>query len=320
MSPTMIAEDLYPSRIENQPKRFARKDPILYEGGDLKDPLTPEGIAQYERDGFLSLPGLFSDEEVAAYRTELKRLAALPGIREFGEIITEPESGDVRSIFNINRISDVYARLAADPRLLNVVQYLLADDVYIHQSRVNLKPGFRGKEFYWHSDFETWHVEDGMPRMRCMSASVALTENNEFNGPLMLIPGSHRDFVSCVGETPEANYEQSLKRQDVGVPDEDNLTRWVDEHGIQAPKGPAGSVTFFDCNTMHGSAGNLSPYPRSNVFFVFNAVSNAPGDPFSGQAPRPEHIANRSDFTPIHPVARMSIPYVPILQPKQKGS
>ena len=86
------------------------------------------------------------------------------------------------------------------------------------------------------------------------------------------------------------------------MPDEENLTRWVDEHGIRAPKGAAGSVTFFECNTIHGSAGNLSPYPRSNVFFVYNAVSNALVDPFSGQVPRPEHIANRSDFTPICPI------------------
>src|SRR3546814_19751740 len=72
---------------------------------------------------------------------------------------------------------------------------------YIHQSRLNYKPGFKGKEFYWHSDFETWHVEDGMPRMRALSMSVLLAENTPHNGPLMLIPGSHQSFLTCVGET-----------------------------------------------------------------------------------------------------------------------
>ncbi|NIY17664.1 MAG: ectoine hydroxylase, partial [Nitrospinaceae bacterium] len=52
----------------------------------------------------------------------------------------------MRSIFCIHLVSDIFARLAADFRLQNVVRYLLADDVYIHQSRVNFKPGFRGKE------------------------------------------------------------------------------------------------------------------------------------------------------------------------------
>src|SRR3546814_10756649 len=44
-------------------------------------------------------------------------------------------------------------------------------------SRLNYKPGFKGKEFYWHSDFETWHVEDGMPQMRALSMSILLAEN-----------------------------------------------------------------------------------------------------------------------------------------------
>ncbi|MES8739290.1 phytanoyl-CoA dioxygenase family protein, partial [Cutibacterium acnes] len=73
----------------------------------------------------------------------------------------------------------------------------------IHQSRINLKNGFNGKEFYWHSDFETWHVEDGMPNMRAVSCSITLTDNTVYNGSLMVIPGSHKYFVSCVGETPE---------------------------------------------------------------------------------------------------------------------
>jgi len=303
MITTAVQEDLYPSRTSSQPEWIPRKDPVVHsEGRAPSTPLTSELVADFERDGFISIPSLFSEEEVDAYWTELKRLSSKREIRENGSTITEPESGDVRSIFNIDRVSEVYNRLARDPRLQNVVRYLLNDDVYIHQSRVNFKPGFRGKEFYWHSDFETWHVEDGMPRMRCISASIALTENNEFNGPLMLIPGSHKQFISCVGETPADNYKSSLKKQEVGVPDESSITRMADEYGIRAPKGPAGSVTFFECNTLHGSSGNISPYPRSNVFFVFNAVSNALVDPFCGRDPRPEHIANRTDFTPLKPL------------------
>lgn len=41
-----------------------------------------------------------------------------------------------------------------------------------------------------------------MPRMRSLSCSIVLTDNNEFNGPLMLIPGSQKYFIPCVGRTP----------------------------------------------------------------------------------------------------------------------
>lgn len=60
-------------------------------------------------------------------------------------------------------------------RLLNVARQILGSEVYIHQFRANMKPGFLGKEFYWHSDFETWHVEDGMPSMRAPMCSWSTT-------------------------------------------------------------------------------------------------------------------------------------------------
>ena len=58
------------------------------------------------------------------------------------------------------------------------------------------------------------------------------------------------------------------------------LAVFADEHGIKLLTGPAGSATWFDCNAMHGSGDNITPYPRSNLFVVFNAASNALGEPF----------------------------------------
>mgnify|MGYP000662194585 CR=1 FL=1 len=102
----------------------------------------------------------------------------------------------------------------------------------MHQSRLNLKPGFKGKEFYWHSDFETRHVEDGLPRMRTVSCSVLLTDNHSYNGPLMLIPGSHRKFISCVGRTPDNHYQKSLRKQEFGVPDDRSLAELYQKNGV----------------------------------------------------------------------------------------
>jgi ectoine hydroxylase len=170
---------------------------------------------------------------------------------------------------------------------------ILASSVYVHQSRINYKPAFRGREFYWHSDFETWHVEDGMPRMRAVSVSLSLTENTEFNGPLMVVPQSHQWYVRCVGATPADHFKASLRKQLYGVPNREALEMLVSRGGIQAPKGPPGSATFFESNLMHGSTGNLSPAPRINLFVVYNSVENAVTDPFGSQPPRPEFLAER---------------------------
>ena len=138
-----------------------------------------------------------------------------------------------------------------------------------------------------------------MPRMRAVSASLMLTDNSEFNGPLMLIPGSHRQFVPCMGETPEANWQESLKAQKLGVPDQQALADLAERGGIQAPKGPAGSLLLFECNTLHASNENMSPWPRSNLFFVYNSVDNALDEPYAAPSRRPDFLATRGNIEPL---------------------
>ena len=72
----------------------------------------------------------------------------------------------------------------------------------------------------------------------------------------------------------------------------------ADEHGIKLFTGKAGSATWFDCNCMHGSGDNITPFPRSNVFIVFNSVENTAVEPFAAPIRRPEFIGAR-DFTPV---------------------
>jgi ectoine hydroxylase len=133
--------------------------------------------------------------------------------------------------------------------------------------------------------------------MRALSASILLTENYEHNGPLMLMPGSHHTYITGSGLTPENNYQQSLRDQEVGVPDQAALTALADKHGIRQFTGRPGDAIFFDCNLMHGSNGNITPHPRSNLFFVYNSIHNALDEPYGVAQRRPEFLAAR-DFTP----------------------
>ncbi|MDP1601048.1 ectoine hydroxylase [Phenylobacterium sp.] len=286
--------DAYPSRVLTEPAWLQRADPVAHAPWRSDAPLTREQHEGFERHGYLVLEGLFAPDEVQALQIELYRLQNLPVELDLDTVIAEPESGAVRSIFAIHEQSPLFARLTCDARLVATAQHLLGDDVYVHQSRLNYKTGFDGKEFYWHSDFETWHVEDGMPRMRALSMSIQLADNHAVNGPLMLMPGSQNTYVACVGETPDDHYRQSLRRQEYGVPDRASLTLLAERGGITAPTGPAGSVIIFDCNTMHGSNGNITPYPRANAFIVFNAMANQLVRPYGGKPPRPDFIARRA--------------------------
>jgi ectoine hydroxylase len=291
--------DFYPSRQTLVPATMLRRDLVVYSSWTPSAPLSREQTEQFDRDGYLVLEDVFSRAEVEALSGEAARLRACPAELEAETIITERGSGEVRSIFAIHAQNTMLARLAADARMAGVARFLLGEDVYIHQSRLNYKPGFEGKEFFWHSDFETWHVEDGMPRMRALSMSILLTENTAHNGPLMVIPGSHKSFVSCVGETPPDHFKTSLKKQEYGVPDRACVQTLVETHGIDAALGKPGAVIVFDCNVMHGSNGNITPQPRSNAFLVYNALSNRLAVPFGPLKQRPAFIATRDPVAVI---------------------
>ncbi len=288
--------DPYPSRMGRPPELLPRVDPVVH-GPATDGPLDMGQVAAFEQNGYLTVPGVFSPDQVQHLDDLLGELVN-GGDIDSDQVIREPDSAVIRSVFAFHEGHGGLADVPSDPRLAGVARQLLGSDVYIHQSRVNRKPGFRGKDFQWHSDFETWHTEDGMPRMRCLSAVVALTDNEPWNGSLLVMPGSHKWFVTCPAPTPAANHEHSLKVQEVGVPDEDSLTTLFDRHGIDQCTGEAGSVLFFDCNLMHGSSTNISPLPRRNLFMVFNSVENIIGDPYSAPQRRPEHIASRT-FTPV---------------------
>jgi ectoine hydroxylase len=293
--------DSYQSRVDGETAILPRQDPVVYSKADGPG-LSQHQLKSYEKNGFILLKGVFSEAEAAVLLEEANRMCDDPSIVARDEAIREPGADQVRSVFRVHRLSALYERLAAERRLVEIAQQILGSQVYIHQSRVNLKSGFVGKDFYWHSDFETWHVEDGMPRMRALSISLALTENYAFNGPLMVVPRSHELFVACVGDTPADHYKASLKKQEYGVPDDGSLASLVDRGGIAVATGPPGSAVVFDCNAMHGSNSNITPYPRRNVFFVYNSVDNRVQTPFCGLTPRPEHIASRRHVETLEPL------------------
>lgn len=284
--------DVYRTRLARHSQIEPRSHSVVW-GRDPRGPLTPDELRRYDRRGYHTAGSVLSDADIATCRSEVDAITARLGDDE--RVVREPSNGDVRSLFAVHRLSEAIAEICAREDIVGVARQILGDEVYIHQSRMNLKPGFAGGPFYWHSDFETWHAEDGMPTPRALSVSLSLTPNYTTNGALMIIPGSHRHFVSCVGETPEDYHQESLTsyRPSVGTPEEEDVAALSDEHGIDMITGPAGSALYFDSNCMHASAGNISPDPRSNLFVVFNAVSNRVQEPFAATAPRPGHLAHR---------------------------
>ncbi|PLY10394.1 MAG: phytanoyl-CoA dioxygenase [Arcobacter sp.] len=277
--------DLYPSRKETE-RIIERIDPTVYSDKAVGE-YSIDNISrkEYEDNGYVVFPNLFSQDEI----NEIDYMASNEDLVKNEEFIKEPGNNELRTIFNQHLFSSLFEKISKDARIIDKVKQLLGSDVYIHHSRVNIKPAYKGKSFPWHSDFETWHCEDGLPRCRCLTAWIMLTDNTQFNGPLYLIPGSHKKFVSCKGFTPEDNYKKSLKKQEYGVPSIHAIKELTKNSELVGAYGKAGTLVIHDGNVLHGSPDNISPDSRTNTFFVFNSVENKPVKPFG--APK-----NRADF------------------------
>jgi ectoine hydroxylase len=245
--------------------------------------LTPQQLQQFDREGYLFFPSLFTPAEIKTLTDEVPALYA----QRRPENVREKTGDVVRTNFAAHMYSYPFAKLARHPRMVEPIKHLFGEDVYMHQFKINGKQAFDGDVWQWHQDYGTWMNDDQMPEARAMNVAIFLDEVNEFNGPLMFIPGSHKQGVL------DASHDLSTTSYPLWVISNDNIRKMVEQGGIVAPKGPAGSMILFHGCLVHASTSNLSPWNRVSVYLSLCAVSN-----HIRRFKRPGYIAHR-DFSPI---------------------
>ena len=245
--------------------------------------LSTQQVEHFDRDGYLFFPSLFTPDEIRTLTDEVPRLFA----QHRPENVREKGRDAVRTNFAAHLYSAPFARLARHPRMILPVEQLFGEKLYMHQFKINGKMAFDGDVWQWHQDYGTWMNDDLMPEARAMNVAIFLDEVNEFNGPLMFIPGSHRQ-----GALP-AGHDTSTTSYPLWTLSRETITELVAGGGIVAPKGPPGSMILFHGCLVHASTSNLSPWNRVSVYLSLCAVSN-----HIRRFKRPEYIAHR-DFTPI---------------------
>ena len=245
--------------------------------------LTPAQFDEFDRAGYLFFPELFGAQEIKALTDEVPALYA----PRRPENVREKTGDVVRTNFAAHLYSAPFARLARHPRMVEPVKQLFGEDVYMHQFKINGKQAFDGDVWQWHQDYGTWRNDDQMPEARAMNVAIFLDDVNEFNGPLMFIPGSHKLGVL------DAEHDTSTTSYPLWVINQATIKQLVDRGGIVAPKGPPGSMILFHGCLVHASTSNLSPWNRVSVYLSLCAVSN-----HIRRFKRPDYIAHR-DFTPI---------------------
>ncbi len=220
--------------------------------------------AEYEANGFVFEEGLLTPDEVRTITDEIDRILAAgprPGL------VLEKDGTTPRSIFNPQLYSEVFERVMRHPRILGRVEELLGEQVYAFQLLVNCKAAFNGDIWFWHQDYPTYRADDNIAECRMVNTLIFLDEVTHYNGPLMIVPGSH--LIEDTPDTSDQGTSYTLR-----YTGNDLIKSEVERGGIVTPTGAAGSIIFMNPNALHGSGANLSPWPRRLITLTLNAITN----------------------------------------------
>ena len=206
--------------------------------------LTPEQREAYERDGFLVVRKLFSEDEVARYRDHFMDLRARGGYPgdSAGVSIDSPDPlKRFPRMIHMHRWDEISLRWMLDPRIGGCLADLMGVEPFAVQTMLYFKPaGARGQAL--HQDQYYLRVQPGT----CMAAWLALDRCDEETGCMRVVPGSQDLPVLC---TEQADTSVSFTDVTVPLPEGTPVVPVIMDPG---------DVLFFNGSVIHGSYPNTS--------------------------------------------------------------
>lgn len=269
-------------------KLTERTDPVVWSQG-IHAPLTARQLDDYERQGYLLIDAVFTSDEVDRLNERARMLADK---RTKNALFGSEGEGHLRFLLGIHNDA-LFKKYARDRFIVGAAKQILNTDVYIYQSKVVSKEAFIGQEIPFHTDYDVWRTIDGLPAPGITNVGIFLTEQEMFNGALMVVPGSHKYFLQVHRhqlETDSKGFDHitDFRRRRYDKIDQEEFRRLAERNGFDYLTGQKGSVLFFDANIIHGSTDNISPFQRKILFFTYNQITNKPLHPV-----RPDFIVNR---------------------------
>ena len=246
--------------------------------------LTDEQIAGYHRDGYLAVPRLIDAERVA----ELRRVTDVfversRGIARSDAVFdVDPRHSAtapiVRRIKNPADQDPLYAWVALESPILDIVTELLGPSIRFHHSKLNLKGGRVGAPIEVHQDAAFYpHSNDDV-----LAVGLLLDDATADNGAMAVLPGSHRGPIYTHFDAQE---------RFVGGVREDDIAR-LDRSRAVVLTLPAGSIHIHHYRLVHWSAPNTSAGDRRLLINAYAAADAVPlaadptGSPRYGQLVR----------------------------------
>lgn len=223
---------------------------------------NPEQRAQYERDGYVIVRGLFDTLEIGLMRDAMEQD---PALRASLYDRRDAEGKSTRMALWNHPGESVYGLAARSRRVVDTMEDMLGGEVYHYHSKLTAKEPFDGGAWEWHQDYGYWYHNGCMyPTMG--SVMVALDRANRDNGCLQVLRGSHLAGRVDHGVLPGEQVGADMRRVE-------QMKQQLELVYVELEPGDG---LFFHANVMHRSDQNRSPNRRWTVLFCFNAARNNP--------------------------------------------
>jgi ectoine hydroxylase len=232
--------------------------------------ITPEQRADFDRDGYIIVPGVLSAAEIAHYTAAVDDVYA-----------AHAATGDLGPDGQLHKLSAVascppLAGLASHPTVFPLVWSILGWNVHIYHSHLDVHPTVTERtpyRFEWHQDGGRQNREletNPRPRMSVKLAFWLSDVSQPGRGNFQVVPGSH--LTNRIDGPP---------RRDMPWP--------APEGAIEVCANP-GDVVFFDRRIWHARSFNYSDITRKAAFFGYT---------YRWVARRDEVPAPSEEYTPI---------------------
>ena len=121
--------------------------------------LTIDQIADFDRDGFVLVEGMFSIDEVDMLR---KAVASASRVEEHTVVAHDADGNESPLAIWKDIGEDVFGAVSECPRIVNSIRAMLREEVYHWHSKVMLKYPEGGGAWEWRQDYGYWY-RDGCP-------------------------------------------------------------------------------------------------------------------------------------------------------------
>ncbi|CAJ1054487.1 phytanoyl-CoA dioxygenase%2C peroxisomal [Xyrichtys novacula] len=222
---------------------------------DTADLLTPEQRLSYEKNGFLLIKNLVSEEDIKRFKQEFERISRqevkVPGLivmKDVAIVKSEfvPDQRAVSKLQDFQEDPELF-RYCALPEILKYVECFTGPNIMAMHTMLINKPPDAGKKTSRHPMHQDLHYFPFRPADRIVCSWTAMEKVNRQNGCLVVLPGSH---TGTLQEHDYPEWEGGVNKMYHGVRGYDP------EHPRVHLEMEKGDTVFFHPLLIHGSGMN----------------------------------------------------------------